>query len=128
MMLLVKVDRINFRIMYMITSAVTIIEIDIEIAILHGDRMGSKSRSFLFDLRRFSLGDGQQSARDVITKVITRDALDFVGTEAGHTDKRPQLPIYASIHANLPTTASCMPNRTPLKRRRRCHGHRPWEL
>jgi len=37
------------------SSAVTIIEIDIEIAILHGDRMGSKSRSFLFDLRRFSL-------------------------------------------------------------------------
>ena len=30
-------------------SAVTII--DIEIAIFHGDRMGSKSRSFLFDLR-----------------------------------------------------------------------------
>jgi len=68
--------------MWDMTSAVTIIEIDIEIAILHGDRMGSKSRSFLFDLRRFSLGDGQQSARDVITKVITRDTLDFVGTEA----------------------------------------------
>ena len=63
-------------------SAVTIIEIDIEIAILHSDRMGSKSRSFLFDLCRFSLGDGQQSARDVISKVITRDALDFVRTEA----------------------------------------------
>ena len=40
-------------------SAVTIIEIDIEIAIFHGDRMGSKSRSFLFDLHRISLGDGQ---------------------------------------------------------------------
>jgi len=63
-------------------SAVTIIEIDIEIPILHGDRMGSKSRSFLSDLRRCSLGDGQQSARDVITKVITRNALDFVGSEA----------------------------------------------
>jgi len=41
-----------------IISAVTIIEIDIEIAIFHGDRMGSKSRSCLFDLCRFSLGDG----------------------------------------------------------------------
>jgi len=36
-----------------ISSAVTIIEIDIEIAIFHGDRMGSKSRSFPFDLRDF---------------------------------------------------------------------------
>ena len=41
-------------------SAVTIIEIDIEIAIFHGDRMGSRSRSLLFDLHRFSLGDSQQ--------------------------------------------------------------------
>ena len=40
-------------------SAVTIIEIEIEIAIFHGDRTASKSRSFLFDLCRFSLGDGQ---------------------------------------------------------------------
>jgi len=42
------------------TSAITIIEIDIEIAIFHGDRMGSRSRSLLFDLQRFSLGDSQQ--------------------------------------------------------------------
>jgi len=33
-------------------SAATIIEIDIEIAIFHGDRIGSSSRSFLLDLRR----------------------------------------------------------------------------
>jgi len=45
---------------FIIYSAVTIIEIEIEIAIFHGDRMGSKSRSFLFDLCRFSLGDGQR--------------------------------------------------------------------
>jgi len=42
--------------------------------------MGSKSRSFLFDLSRFSLGDGHWPACDVITKVITRDAVDFVGS------------------------------------------------
>jgi len=35
------------------SSVVTIIEIDIEIAIFHGDQMGSKSQSFLFVL----LGD-----------------------------------------------------------------------
>jgi len=43
--------RVTFSVLK--TSAVTIIEIDIEIAIFHGDRMGSKSQSFPFDLRDF---------------------------------------------------------------------------
>jgi len=48
---------------YVNNSAVTIIEIDIEIAIFHGDRTGSISQSFLFDLCRFSLGDRQDVMR-----------------------------------------------------------------
>jgi len=66
--------------------------------------MGSKSRSFLFDLPRFSLGDGQQSARDVITKVITRDALDFVGSEALYNGMT-SADILFTLTSNLPTTA-----------------------
>jgi len=51
-------DHIQLQALCTCTSAVMIIEIDTEIAILHGDRNGS--RSVLFDFCRFSLCDSQQ--------------------------------------------------------------------
>ena len=62
---------------FIMTSAVTIIEIDIEIAIFHGDRMGSRSRSLLLDLRRFS-----RMTAKFISSIRRAMHATFVGTEA----------------------------------------------